>query len=54
MDINGSSDIGNHIILMGNPRGATDTQHKERSGMRFFFYTIIVRKNCYGAIRHCI
>ena len=54
MDINGSSEIGNHIILMGNPRGPTDAQHKGRSGMRSFFYTIIVGKNCYGAIRHYV
>jgi hypothetical protein len=54
MDINGSSEIGNDTILMENPRGAANTQHKERSGMRSFFYTIIVGKNCYGAIRHYI
>jgi len=54
MDINGSSEIGNHMILMGNPRGATDTQHKERSGMLSFFSTTIVGKICYGAIRQYI
>jgi hypothetical protein len=52
MDINGSSEIGNHIILMGNSKGATVTQHKERPGMHSFFYTITVGKNCYGATRH--
>jgi hypothetical protein len=54
MDINGSSEIGNHVILMGNPRGATDTQHKESAGMCSFYYIIIVGGNCYGAIRHYI
>jgi len=54
MDINGSSEIGNHIILMGNPRGAADTHDEERSRIRSYLYTIIVGKNCYGAIRHYI
>jgi len=54
MDINGSSEIGNNIILMVNPRGATDTQYKERSEMRSFFYTTTLGKICYGAMRHYI
>jgi hypothetical protein len=53
-DINGSSEIGNHIILMGNSRRFADIEHKERSGMRSYFYTAIVVNNCYGAIRHYI
>jgi hypothetical protein len=55
MDINGSSEIGNYVILMRNPRGATDTQQKGRSGKHsFFYYYHCWKKKCYGAIRHYI